>query len=76
MAEESVEMMENGLANGKCDDENSLTEQQYEAEKGGLAFSYDEMDNRSVDFEAHFNGNGPYSGDEYDESETGRLENR
>jgi hypothetical protein len=74
MAEESVVTMENGLANGKCDDEREQEEQQYEMEPAGLAFSYDEMDNKTFDFDAHSNGNDMGSGDEYD-SESGRFDN-
>lgn len=51
-------------------------EQQYEVSKPNEMMDYDEMDNKVFDFEAHFNGNGLCSGDEYSEQDDGSLENR
>lgn len=74
---ESVEKCEeNGVENGKCEEICDTTDQQYEAKQENLLTNYDEMDNKVFDFEAHFNGNGLCSGDEYDDDDDGSLEHR
>lgn len=50
-------------------------EQHYEVSKPNVMMDYDEMDNKVFDFEAHFNGNGLCSGDEYSEQDDGSYEN-
>jgi hypothetical protein len=52
------------------------TEQQYEESNKNLVNGCYESDNKVFDFEAHFNGNGLCSADEYDDNDDGSLENR
>lgn len=64
-----MEGTENHVANGDCEAVGDTAEQQYEAEQPNLLKSFDEMDNKIFDFEAHFNG----AGEEFDD---GSVENR
>lgn len=70
-----METTENGVENGSCEEICDAAEQQYESEEQNLA-SNNEIDDKSIDFEAHFNGNGLCSDDEYDENDDRSFENR
>jgi hypothetical protein len=67
-----MEMIENCVENGKSEVNGDVMEQQYVAQKDNLLMGHDdEMDNKSFDFEANFNGNG----EENDDGD-GNYENR
>lgn len=71
-----MEALENCVENGKCIENADLVEHQYDAKEQILLESYNDLDNKSFDFEAHFNGNGPCSGDDYDENDDGSFGTR
>lgn len=66
---------ENRNCNENCDSMEIAVEQQYDGKKRSLLNGYNDFDNKSLDFEAHFNGNGLCS-DDYDENDDGNFENR
>lgn len=66
-----MEVMENSLKNGKCDENCDKVEQQSDERPQSLFMGYDE-----ADFEARFNGSGMCSRDEYDENGDETFSNR
>lgn len=74
-----MESAENCVMNGKYENGDDTMEQQYEEEKPNHLNGHDDMDdmdNKVIDFEAHFDGNDLHSGNEYDENDDESLENR
>lgn len=70
-----METTENCVENGKLEENCDTVEQQYEAKKQNL-LSHEEIDGKSIDFEAHFNGNGLCLDEDYDENDDESFENR
>lgn len=66
-----MEVVDNSLKSENFDENCDTMEQQSDEKSQNLLMGYDE-----ADFEAHFNGNGTCSGEEYDENDDETFSNR
>lgn len=73
--EANMETTESCVENGKLEENCDTAEQQYDANKQNLS-SHEELDDKSINFEAHFNGNGLGSDDDYDENDDRSFDHR